>query len=309
LAAIQQFQGVVFTSVGHWGALVVNRPAPNWVLNQCDADVEFWRVYAMQSTHSIVRLAARINYKLAHKHFSRIYSHVGRIIAVCEEDRGHTLSLSPQSKVDVIENGIDCSHYLPYRENRLGPPRLLFTGTSAARNIMALRIFVREVLPLIQVKIPDVELVIGGNFSIASQSEFSNMQNIRFTGKVDDMRPYFNQSDVFISPFQETHGSKLKVAEAMAMAMPIVSTPQGVRGFALVDGESVMIARNANEFADHCIALLRQPERRWMLGQAAREVALATIDWKILGKRLNQIVGETLRDINKDRPEKTSVSE
>jgi glycosyltransferase involved in cell wall biosynthesis len=81
-----------------------------------------------------------------------------------------------------------------------------------------------------------------------------------------------------------------KIAEAMAMGMAIVSTPQGMRGFSLVNGESVLIAHNEEQFASHVVALLRDQARRRSLGAAAREVALSTIDWPVLGKRLVGII-------------------
>lgn len=293
---IEEFPGLIFTSNGHWGTLIRNRYAPNWILNQCDADVHFWQVYASQARHPLARLAARVNHRLAQNHFPQTYANVGRIISVCEEDRQHTLSLCPEAQVDVIENGVDCSYYVPHREARSGPPRLLFTGTSAARNMTALHGFVRNVLPLIRSQVPDVELLVAGNFSAAAQAEFVAVPNVRFTGRVDDMRPYFNQSDVFVAPFEETHGSKLKIAEAMAMGMAIVSTPEGVRGFALVDGESVIIARSKEQFAAQVVSLLRDPDKRERLGTIARQVALATIDWSILGERLQTIIESVRRN-------------
>lgn len=296
---IQEYPGVVFTSNGHWGAFVRNRRASNWILNQCDADVEFWRVYASQTRHPLARLAARVNYRLARNHFPQIYANVGRIISVCEEDRQHTLSLAPQAQVDVIENGVDCSYYVPHREARSGPPRLLFTGTSAARNMTALHGFVRNILPLIRAQVPDVELLVGGDFSAAAQAEFAGVPNIRFTGKVDDMRPFFDQSDVFVAPFEETHGSKLKIAEAMAMAMPIVSTPQGIRGFLLVNGESVLVADSTEQFAANVLLLLSDPALRKKLGDRARQIAVNMIDWSVLGKRLCTIVDSVTKDLLK----------
>jgi glycosyltransferase involved in cell wall biosynthesis len=289
---IAEFPGIVFTNVGHWGVLVRHGPAPNWILNQCDADVEFWRVYASQVSQPLARLAARVNYRLARRHYPRIYANVGRIISVCAEDRQHTLALAPHAQVDVIENGVDCAFYVPnpQRLPRGGPPRLLFTGTSAARNMTALRGFVRDILPLIRAQTPDVELLVGGNFSAQAQAEFADRPDVHFTGRVDDIRPAFAASDVFVAPFAETHGSKLKIAEAMAMALPIVSTPQGVRGFPLRDGESVLIAHSNAEFAAHVAALLADAGRRAALGDAARQLALSTIDWAVLGERLRAIV-------------------
>ena len=299
LRRILSFPRIIYASFGHWGTLILNQQARNWILDQHNADVEFWRVYASQVSNPLLRLAALVNWWLSDKHFRCIYPRVGRIISVCEEDRQLTLTLAPTAKVDVIQNGVDCSYYYPERVARKDPPRLLFTGTSAARNMTALHKFMRDIFPFIQRKIPDVELLVGGNFHSKAQSQFSAYRGIRFTGRVDDIRPIFNQSDVYVAPFEETHGSKLKIAEAMAMGMAIVSTPEGIRGFPLVDGESVLVAHKKEQFAAHAVALLANPIRRERLGAAARKVALFMIDWKVLGKRLVQIINSVYEEISK----------
>jgi glycosyltransferase involved in cell wall biosynthesis len=188
LCRILSFPGVVYASFGHWGTLIRNRQAPNLILDQHNADVHFWRVYAGQVSNPLVKLAALVNWRLSDRHFRRVYRQVGRVVSVCEEDRQHTLALSPQTQVDVIENGVDCLYYVPDRRARVGPPRLLFTGTSAARNMTALHQFVRNVFPLIQRDLPDVELLVAGNFIGRAQARFSAHRNIRFTGQVPDVR-------------------------------------------------------------------------------------------------------------------------
>jgi len=290
LHRILSFPGVVYASFGHWGSLIPNQQARNWILDQHNADVHFWRVYASQVLNPVVSLAALINWRLSDRHFRCIYPRVGRIISVCQEDKELTKALASRTQVEVIANGVDCSYHAPDRKPRTGPPRLLFTGTSVPRNMAALRKFVNNVFPLIQRELPNAELLVGGNFSTEAQAQFRENRSVRFTGPVDDMRPIFNQSDVYVAPFEETHGSKLKIAESMAMGMAIISTPEGIRGFPLVDGESVLIAHSKEQFAEHAVALLEDSVRQERLGAAARKVALSTIDWKILGKRLLKII-------------------
>jgi glycosyltransferase involved in cell wall biosynthesis len=288
---IEDCRGIVFTSTGHWGTICRNRPGPNWILNQCDADVELWRVYASQTNRPLVKAIALINGRLAKRLYRRIYSRVGRIISVCEDDLRLTRRLAPKALIDIVENGIDCAYYAPKKEPRAGrPPRLLLTGTSAARNMTALRWFVYDVLPLITKALPTAEFLVAGNFRPEAQALFQGIPAIRFTGRVDDIRPYFNRSDVYVAPFQYVHGSKLKIAEAMAMAMAIVSTPEGIRGLSLKDGESVLIGENAAAFADNCLRLLRDDEMRARLEDAARRLAVASLDWSILGERLRSII-------------------
>jgi glycosyltransferase involved in cell wall biosynthesis len=161
----------------------------------------------------------------------------------------------------------------------------------------ALHKFTRDAWPLIVAEMPGVELLVGGNFDLKAQAEFAHIKNMRFTGRVDDMRPAFDQSDVFVAPFEDTHGSKLKIAEAMAMAMPIVSTVQGIRGFPLVDGQSVLIAQDDAQFARHVIDLLDNALMRRKLGLAARGVAEKCLCWSQLGQRLEKIIAEVQKEI------------
>jgi len=298
LEHIKNYTGVVYASYGHWGTLARGCKASNWILDQQNADIDFWRAYATQTSNLMLKFAALINWRLAAAHFPQIYLGVGRVVSVCEEDRQLTLSLTPHVRVDVIENGVDCSYYTPDRRQRTGPPQILFTGTSVPRNVTALRRFVHDVWPLIHRELPEVELWVAGNFQPEAQEKFRKYNNIHFTGRVEDIRTYFNQSDVFIAPFEETHGSKLKIAEAMAMGMAIVSTPQGIRGFPLIDGESVLIAHSNEQFATHVVKLLRDYKLGEQLGKAARNVAIATIDWSVLGQRLKVIIEETYANLS-----------
>ncbi len=293
LARMRNFPGIVYASFGHWGTFIRNQPAGNWIIDQHNADIDFWRIYAQQTKPGPLKAVAWLNWFLADRFFRRVYRRVGGIVSVCEADKQLTQQVAPWLPVGVIENGIDCAEYQPERQGRSGPPRLLFTGTSALRNMVALHQFVDDVFPAVRRQLPNAELLVGGNFSASAQAEFKQHPQIRFTGRVDDMRPLFNQSDIYIAPFRESYGSKLKIAEAMAMAIPIVATPEGVRGFPLRDGESVLIAHDPAQFAAHIIDLAHNPERRECIGAAGREVALRSIDWPVLGRRLCGIVEAT----------------
>jgi glycosyltransferase involved in cell wall biosynthesis len=297
LSYLYNYQGIVYASYGHWGTLIKRTKAKNWILDQHNADIDFWRVYANQTSNKIIKLLAWINFILASLHFPKIYSKVGRIISVCEEDKKLTLSINKKLKIDVIENGVDCSYYSPMRNIVIDRYNILFTGTSAYRNVYALNYFVKNIFPLILKEIPDAKLIIAGNFSKLAQKKFERIKNIYFTGQVDDIRPYFNNSDVYIAPFKETHGSKLKIAEAMAMAIPIVSTPEGIRGFKLENKKNVLIAKNEQEFASFVIGLLRDKSYGKEIGEAARQFVLSYLDWNQLGYRLREIIENTFEEL------------
>ena len=290
LQRVLHFAGVVYASYGHWGTLVHGQTAKNWIIDQQHADADAWRVYVAQVSSPFVKAAASVNWRLAVRHFRHIYPGVGRVVSVCEEDGQLTLALAPTASVEVIENGVDCSYYAPDGRMKPGRRSVLFVGTASPRNMKALKRFVGQILPLVRRSMPAVQMVVGGDFGPRAQAQFDGERDIVFTGPVDDLRDAFNNSDVFVVPHADTHGSQLKVALAMAMGMAIVSTSEGVRGMPLVDGQSALIAADDEEFAARVVALLNDAPRRARLGAAARQSALARLDWPVLGKRLVKMV-------------------
>lgn len=285
---------LVYASYGQWGTLALPENSSRWILDQNNADIQFWSVYADQAGNLLLKLAARVNAVLARLHYPLVYRRVDAIVSVCQDDRALTGKYCPLEKIHVIENGVDCSFMAPRSDRAVTCNRLLFTGTSVNRNMIVLRRFAQDILPRIASKVPGVKLTVGGNFSAGAQREFKQHPNIEFTGRLEDLRPLFDSSDIFVAPFYGTYGSKLKIAEAMAMGICIVSSPDGVRGFELVDNESVVLAKSDEEFAARVVEFLGNARQRKDIGERARRVALATVDWNVLGSRLRWIVDNTM---------------
>ncbi len=284
----------VYANSLHWTLPLTKARTPTWIVDQQNADVHFWQVYARHSTDPLVRLVASINARLTHRLCTQVYPNTAAIVSVCSEDKELTRSLCQVNRVDVIANGVDCDFFSP---NRTGNPgnTLLFTGTSAARNMNALRYFVRQVYPLVRAQVPDVSLVIGGNFARPAQDELAQVPAVSFTGRVPDLRPAYNNSAVLINPFQEAYGSKLKVSEALAMGICIISSRAGCRGLPVRDGESVLFADDPRGMAHQIVRALTDRQLAERIGRAGRELAVTHLDWRrVLGPRVRQLVGEVL---------------
>ena len=287
---LQEYPGVVYASYGHWGTLVRRRSSRHWILDQQHANADFWRTYRSQVSNPARKLFAAVNERLARRHFKDIYRSMGRVVSVCEEDRALTLELAPSARVEVIPNGVDCVYFEPHPTSRPSDRRLLFSGTAAPLNMAALRRFTDRILPVVRAAVPDVELIVAGDFGAAAQAAFEGRRRVRFTGPMSDLRAEYDRSDVFVVPHERTNGSQMKVAVAMAMGMAIVSSPEGIRGVPLVDGESVLMARDDDTFGAAVASLLLDPARRKRLGAAARRLALARLDWRVLGRRVVSLV-------------------
>jgi glycosyltransferase involved in cell wall biosynthesis len=115
------------------------------------------------------------------------------------------------------------------------------------------------------------------------------------TGSVPDVKPYLEKADVFVNPVQLGGGTKLKTLEAMAMGLPIVSTPSGIQGLPVVGGEQLMIANGPEEFSDAVKLLLQDRERALQLGIRSRRFVETTYNWNKIYRQVEQDIEHILK--------------
>ena len=115
-------------------------------------------------------------------------------------------------------------------------------------------------------------------------------EDVSFSGRVPDYKPVYDESDVFVSPFEDSYGSQLKVSRVFAIGICVVASSAGVRGFPVVDGETALIARDYEEMVSQLILALTDDEYRERVGAAGRKLAILRLDWSDLGEHLRKIV-------------------
>ena len=161
-------------------------------------------------------------------------------------------------------------------------------------NHVGLHWFCDEVLPLIAAKVPDVKLYVVGKSPPESILARRSAQ-VEVTGTVPDVRPYVWKSAVYVVPLRMGGGTRLKVAEALAMKKPMVSTRIGCEGIDLKDGESCLMADAPQDFADAVVRLLGDRKLRTVLAENGHRVAKQKYDWNVIGETLERIYVEAKR--------------
>jgi len=86
-------------------------------------------------------------------------------------------------------------------------------------------------------------------------------------------------------------GIRGKILEAWAMSMPVVASSVACAGLEYEDGKNLLRADSARLFADHVIALLRDPELRARLGSAGHKTAEAHYGWQTSVAKLEALYG------------------
>ena len=192
--------------------------------------------------------------------------------------------------VSVVPMGVDLDYYQPSNHGDRGP-NILFTGTiKYFPNKDAVLFFYNKIYPLIKSAIPNVKFYVVGNYPPKSISKLTSNGDIVVTGHVEDIRPYFDKSAVFVCPLRSGSGMQTKLLEAMAMGVPIVTTSMGATAFVdAVAGKHIIIADDVKSFAKEVIRLLKDKDLRYNISQNARKFVEEKYNWRLIVNNLNEI--------------------
>jgi len=210
---------------------------------------------------------------------------------VSEQERQLITQTAPAyHPINVIPNFINLADY----DDVVGAPRqnsLIFTGPfHYYANYDAMVWFLKEVYPIIQAHIPDVCLTITGDHA---NLPLPPANNVRLTGFVEDVRPLVASSWVSLVPLRVGGGSRLKILEAMALGVPVVSTSKGAEGLDLTDGLHLLLGDTAIAFADRVIRILNDSQARQELVKHARQRVEEIYEWGIVMPRFESLVQST----------------
>ncbi len=137
---------------------------------------------------------------------------------------------------------------------------LLFVGARYQPNIDGLNFFLTSIFPKILEEKPDTKLAIAGTVTQSVQIEASLEQNVDCLGYVPDLSDLYLKSRLVICPLLEGSGTKVKLQEAMAYAIPTVTTTTGASGLNLIDGVNASIADEPTVYAYQILRLLKEPQ-------------------------------------------------
>ena len=117
---------------------------------------------------------------------------------------------------------------------------------------------------------------------------------------VPDLRPFYWSHRVLAVPLRAGSGTRLKILEAAAAGIPVVSTTLGAEGLPLVDGRHLRIADSPQAFADAIAETLADPDAAAARARAAREVVSRDFDWPAIMVRNLAAVRELVDELSPD---------
>jgi len=261
------------------------------VVDWCDTDSVRMRLGLRHTT--LLEWPLRfLRYRQMRRVEERVFHKLRHVTFVSRRDRDAAVGVARRGT--IIPNGCDLA-YWSSRGGKRGQ-RIIFTGVmDYAPNADAARYLLTTIAPLVRQEIPDVEVVIAGrNPSPDMVALAERCAGVTVTGSVPDLRPYLESASVFVAPLRFASGMQNKILEAMAMELPVVTTPVAAQGFR-VDGDEeppLLVGRHARELAGHITQVIRDPRRARALGVEGRRYVHQHCDWERSARMLDHLCTE-----------------
>jgi glycosyltransferase involved in cell wall biosynthesis len=193
-------------------------------------------------------------------------------------------------RVLVSENGVDVERNRPAAVERTANSLIYPGALTYEANRDAVEFFLKEIYPLIKREEPDVAFIVTGSSEGVDLGRLPLDPSVRLTGYLPDPRPAIGSSAVCVIPLQQGTGTRLKILEAMALGVPVVSTSKGAEGLAVVDGKHLLLADEPEQFAHYTLQLLRNRAQGEALAADARRLVVERYDWRRIGAAFVSLV-------------------
>ena len=215
---------------------------------------------------------------------------------VSRRDQATLESSTPSATVQVIENGVDTAYFLRKTNSGASPPcSVVFVGAMDYNaNEDAVIWFADHVWPSAMQRFPELRFTIVGRKPTPGVTALTDRPGIEVSGTVPDVRPYYENALAMVVPLRWGSGTRLKILEAMAAGVPVISTTLGAEGLEASHGQEILIADSPEEMLEAIAALRDSPELRTRLADLGRRLAISKYDWAIPGERLFSIYANTL---------------
>lgn len=236
------------------------------------------------------------------------------VVAVSADDRELMRREYAVERVVDIPTGVDTEFFRPGAAardgveavERRGSHNLVFTGSMDwLPNEDAIQYFTTEIMPRIKREVPDVTLTVVGRKPYASLVELGRRDpSIEVTGRVEDVRPFMERAAVYIVPIRIGGGTRLKIYEAMAMEIPMVSTTIGAEGLPIAHEAELLLADTPDAFAAAVMRLLKDKEFATSLAARAADTVRSHYGWNAVAASFAAVCEQTARE---DRAESSTA--
>jgi sugar transferase (PEP-CTERM/EpsH1 system associated) len=288
----------IFVFSGQMGQYLPADFAGRVVVDLCDVDSAKFEAYSAQGRWARRWIDAREGRMLAAEE-ARLAASADRTLLVSEAEAALFRSrCTSDARIEALPNGVDTDYFEPQAvaprpemANAAGP-HFVFTGQmDYPPNVAAVERMARRILPAIRERHRQATFHIVGRAPGLDVRRLERAGGIRVWGEVPDVRPFLAGADIVVAPLTIARGVQNKVLEAMAMARPVLLSPEAATGIDASDGVHFAVAVDDGALVERGLALLADGPSALAMAAAARRYVVERQGWDAMLAPLPAIVG------------------
>lgn len=250
--------------------LIRKETAAPIVLRTHNIEHEIWERYADDTTNFIRKGYIRLQTRRLSREEKNILSEVDAILAISERDARIINTFIPRGlPVETLPFAIDLGDYKWIEPMSLGQRIGHIGAMDWLPNREGIDWFRKEVWPRIREKEADAELLLAGRDMTASDKKEDGIKEL---GEVEDAQAFMRSLNVFVVPLFSGSGLRIKILEAMALGIPVVATSMAAEAIEAENGQEIILADRAEDFADAILRLAGNPPLAEQIRRQARQL-------------------------------------
>jgi glycosyltransferase involved in cell wall biosynthesis len=265
-----------------------------FVIDEHNVETLIWERFAADRAEPLYRrLVFRQQALLLRQLEGRLAARAALVLACSEADQQQLRALPGGAAAEsrLVPNGVDVAAF-----SAPGPAELsghvFFTGSMDwAPNENAVLTFLDEIWPAMRAELADLRFVVVGRDPGQRLQARHGADGVTVTGTVPDVRPYMRGALALLVPMRVGGGTRLKILEAFAGRVPVVSTAVGIEGIEAEPGTHYLRAETAAEFCAQTARLRSDPALGRRLAEAGLQLASGRYSWEAIGGALAEEYG------------------
>lgn len=246
-----------------------------------------WERHLRHERNALLRLYLGLQNRRLQRYEERAFQQVDGLLFISQEDRAAYEQLNLNTPSCTIPCGISGEPLASYPAADYDISYL--ASFDWLPNRQGMEWFVNQVWPLLRAQRPELRMLLAGRHIPAAYFQWQD-QGIEVLGEVADPGGSIKRGKISVIPLLAGSGMRVKLLENLALAQPMVATPQAAEGLPLKDEQELLLAADPQAMAQRCLELLADDQAAQQLGQQGRDFALQNYRHSHLGQQALQFI-------------------
>lgn len=276
--------------------LRVAGPVP--ILREHNVDSQLMKRYAAGVENPIASRLAGDQSARIRREESRLCPRFSRCLMITAHDQDMLREIAPAARTVVVPAGLPLEEYDPLPAPAAGAPPLFVSAGSLQFPPTADGVlwFAREGWPHVRAAQPGARLRIVGHCPESIRATLAALPGVEVLGRVEDVRPHLAGAHAFVVPLRAGSGVRIKILEALAWEIPVVTTRLGAEGIPAEAGRDLQFADDATGLAEALLGLYAAPALAEAARRAGRRLVENHYALDALGALTDRIYAEALAE-------------